>query len=176
MAVSMIQSNFTGIGSGIVAGATGVFLHNRGAGFNLRPGHPNELAPGKRPLHTLSPTLWTRDGSPALVLGTRGGHQQPQYLAQMVARLLIGGMGVREAQAAPRWHADGIDPLGSAIAIEVGMPEGVMVGLVERGHTVDRRPDAPAGWGPISIVTIDETGTRRAAADPRVSTAGADGD
>ncbi|MEX2322488.1 MAG: gamma-glutamyltransferase [Acidimicrobiia bacterium] len=176
MAVSMIQSNFTGIGSGIVAGTTGVFLHNRGGCFNLTPGHANELAPGKRPLHTLSPTLWTRDGSPAMVLGTRGGHQQPQYLVQMVARLLIGGMGVREAQAAPRWQADAIDPLGSAIAVEVGMPEGVVVGLVERGHTVYRRPDAPAGWGPISVVTIDDTGTRRAAADPRVSTAGADGD
>ncbi|HUG75300.1 MAG TPA: gamma-glutamyltransferase [Acidimicrobiia bacterium] len=176
MAVSMIQSNFTGIGSGIVAGTTGVFLQNRGGGFNLTPGHPNEVAPGKRPLHTLSPTLWTREGSPAMVLGTRGGHKQPQYLVQMVARLFTGAMGLREAQAAPRWHADTVDPLGSAIAVEVGMPESVVVGLVERGHTVDRRPDAPAGWGPISVVTIDDTGTRRAAADPRVSTAGADGD
>lgn len=176
MAVSMIQSNFTGIGSGIVAGTTGVFLHNRGGGFNLVPGHPNELGAGKRPLHTLSPTLWTRDGTPAMVLGTRGGHQQPQYLAQVLAHLFIGGMNVGEAQAAPRWHADAVDPEGSAVSVEVGMPESVVVGLAARGHRVDRRADAPAGWGPVSLVTVDASGTRRAAADPRVSTASANGD
>ena len=85
MGISLIQSNFWGIGSGISAGATGVFLHNRGAGFNLIPGHPNEYATGKRPLHTLSPTLWTDGTSLDLLLGTRGGDQQPQFLAQFAA-------------------------------------------------------------------------------------------
>lgn len=81
MGVSLIQSNFHGIGSGLSAGRTGVWLHNRGAGFNLDPGHPNEWKPGRRPLHTLSPTIWTEGNRLALVLGTRGGHQQPQLLS-----------------------------------------------------------------------------------------------
>ncbi len=72
MGVSLIQSNFHGIGAGLGAGDTGVFLHNRGAGFNLIPGHPNELTPGRRPLHTLSPTLWTDGSDLRLLLGTRG--------------------------------------------------------------------------------------------------------
>ena len=66
MGVSLIQSNFHGIGSGLSAGRTGVWLHNRGAGFSLTPGHRNELAPGRRPLHTLSPTIWTRGDQLAL--------------------------------------------------------------------------------------------------------------
>ena len=89
MAVSCIQSNYFGIGSRISAGSTGVFLHNRAAGFSVIAGHPNEAGPGKRPLHTLAPTLWTRGDESALILGTRGGDQQPQYLAQMVAAMLI---------------------------------------------------------------------------------------
>ena len=102
MGVSFIQSNFHGIGSGLSAGATGVFLHNRGAGFNLFEDHPNEYRPGNRPLHTLAPTLWTRDDRLALILGTRGGHQQPQLLAQVAAFLLHGGDTPPQAQLRPR--------------------------------------------------------------------------
>ena len=176
MAVSCIQSNFAGIGSGISAGDTGVFLHNRGAGFNLIPGHPNEAAPGKRPMHTLSPTLWTRGGSPALILGTRGGHQQPQYLVQIAALLLIAGLDPAAAQESPRWSAGQIDGEGSALAAEIRMPEAVVIGLRTRGHFVDRGPDLAAGWGPVSVIAIEPDGTRRAAADPRVGTATAIGD
>lgn len=176
MAVSIIQSNYTGIGSGIATDTSGVFLHNRGAGFTLQPGHPNLLAPGKRPLHTLSPTLWTRDGQPALVLGTRGGHQQPQYLAQIATLLLHVGLTPGEAQAAPRWHIDEVDPAGSAIAVEADMPDAVSSGLADRGHAVEQRPARQVGWGPVSIIAIDEAGVHHAAADPRVSTASAQGD
>jgi gamma-glutamyltranspeptidase/glutathione hydrolase len=175
MAVSCIQSNFAGIGSGIAAGTTGVFLHNRGAGFNLIPGHPNEAAPGKRPLHTLSPTLWTRDGQVALVLGTRGGHQQPQYLLQVAALLEIAGLDPTAAQQIPRWSAASLDGETSTLAAESGMPEAVVAGLRRRGHTVDPGPEFAPGWGPVSIIAVDEDGTRRAAADPRVSTATAAG-
>ena len=76
LAVSFIQSNFMGMGSGLGAGEAGFFLHNRGAGFDLRPGHPNELAPGKRPLHTLSPSLWTR-GRPDRVSARHSGGRLP---------------------------------------------------------------------------------------------------
>jgi gamma-glutamyltranspeptidase / glutathione hydrolase len=171
LAVSAIQSNFWGIGSGISAGDTGVFLHNRGGGFTLTPGHPNELAPGKRPLHTLSPTLWTRDGTCALLLGTRGGNQQPQYLAQIAALLLHAGLTPESAQTSPRWHADTIGGPHSSISVESTMPEGVVAGLAARGHTVEQRPDTPPGWGPVSIISVAPDGTRHAAADPRVGTA-----
>ncbi|HSM01666.1 MAG TPA: gamma-glutamyltransferase [Acidimicrobiia bacterium] len=175
MAVSAIQSNFTGIGSGISAGSTGVFLHNRGGGFSLVPGHPNEAAPGKRPLHTLSPTLWTRGGHAAIVLGTRGGHQQPQYLAQVVALLLHAGLDAAAVQDFPRWHADGPGPTGSTLTVESRMPGTVVDGLERRGHFVEMGPDHPQGWGPVSLITIDEHGAHVAAADPRVTSALAGG-
>ncbi|HSG79408.1 MAG TPA: gamma-glutamyltransferase, partial [Acidimicrobiia bacterium] len=175
--VSFIQSNFHGIGAGISAGDTGVWLHNRGGGFCLVPGHPNEAAPGKRPLHTLSPTLWTRaDGSPALLLGTRGGHQQPQYLLQTIAQLFVAGRSPAAAQAAPRWNMEFEDVGGgSVVSVEARMPVGVVSGLAARGHHVDAAPDLPSGWGPVSIIEIAPDGTRSAAADPRVSTAEAAG-
>jgi gamma-glutamyltranspeptidase / glutathione hydrolase len=174
-AVSLIQSNFQGIGSGISAPGTGIFLHNRGAGFTLTPGHPNELAPGKRPFHTLSPTLWTEDGRCALLLGTRGGHHQPQYLLQMITLLLHVGIEPGAAQAAPRWHADRPIDDRSAVVVEAGMPEGVVRGLVARGHLVERRTGTAAGWGPVSVIAVDHTGVRAGAADPRIGTAKAGG-
>jgi gamma-glutamyltranspeptidase/glutathione hydrolase len=175
--VSFIQSNFHGIGAGISAGDTGVWLHNRGGGFCLVPGHPNEAAPGKRPLHTLSPTLWTRrDGSPALLLGTRGGHQQPQYLLQTIAQLFVAGRSPAAAQAAPRWNMAFEDVGGdSVLSVEARMPEEVVSGLVARRHRVDTGPDLPPGWGPVSIIAIAPDGTRTAAADPRITTAEAAG-
>lgn len=176
LAVSMIQSNFTGIGSGLSAGNTGVFLHNRGGGFSLIAGHPNEAAPGKRPMHTLAPTLWTRGDRTALILGTRGGHQQPQYLAQAAALLLHVRLEPGEAQAAPRWHAEGPGPGGSVVSVERRMPDRVVSGLADRGHTVEVGPDYPQGWGPVSMIAIDESGTRIGAADPRVTSATAAGD
>lgn len=171
MGVSLIQSNFTGIGSGISAGDTGVFLHNRGAGFTLTPGHANEAGPGRRPLHTLAPTLWTRDGSLDLLLGTRGGHQQPQYLLQTVAQLLHAGLPPAEAQTRPRWEMDhAASGTESVVRVEARMPEEVIAGLTARGHVVGLAADWPPGWGPVSIISIG-SGAVHAAADPRVSTA-----
>ena len=176
VAVSLIQSNFTGIGSGISAGDTGVFLHNRGGGFSLIPGHPNEAAPGKRPLHTLAPTLWTRGDRAAMTLGTRGGHQQPQYLSQMAALMLHVGMTPSAAQLSPRWHTDEAgDGSRSTLVVESRMSEEVVSGLGGRGHVVDRGPDFPQGWGPVSAIVLTDGGGRVAAADPRVSSALADG-
>ena len=84
LGISLIQSNFHGIGSRIGVDSYGFFLHNRGCGFNLKKGHPNYLQAGKKPLHTLSPTLWTKENKLELILGTRGGRYQPQLLAQMI--------------------------------------------------------------------------------------------
>lgn len=172
MGVSFIQSNYAGIGAGRSAGATGVWLHNRGAGFNLIPGHPNEYAPGKRPLHTLSPTLWTDDGDLALLLGTRGGDQQPQYLAQFAAGHLHAGLCITDAQSAPRWSmAQPMPGVDSSVEVEAAFAEATIAGLRDRGHEVTIVEGPTPGWGPISA--IDVVGERKGSADPRVSTSAA---
>lgn len=171
MGVSLMQSNFHGIGSGVSAGITGVWLHSRGAGFSLEPGHPNELAPGKRPAHTLAPSLWTRDGDLTMLLGSRGGDLQPQLVAQLAADLLYLGMDPVQAQAMPRWALDFFGPgVASAPALEDTMPAAVIDGLAERGHDVATVP-AQRAWGPVSIIRMVGDGTHHAAADPRISTA-----
>ena len=91
MGVSLIQSNASGFGSWLAEPNTGINLHNRGLGFSLEAGHPAELGPGKRPPHTLSPALATRDGRLASVFGTMGGDAQPQILLQVAARLFHHG-------------------------------------------------------------------------------------
>ncbi|MDH3261018.1 MAG: gamma-glutamyltransferase [Acidimicrobiia bacterium] len=168
MGVSIIQSNYTGFGGGIGVQGGGFFLHNRGAGFNLQPGHPNELAPGKRPLHTLSPTLWTRDGRLELLLGTRGGSYQPQILVQVAAHLLHRSLTPAEAQARPRWV---IDHQPERVRLEATAGAGTAQALTEKGHEVDLALEYEPGWGPVSLIRVAESGLRTAAADPRVPTA-----
>ena len=158
LAVSLIQSNFMGLGSGLGAGAAGFFLHNRGAGFNLRPGHPNELAPGKRPLHTLSPSLWTRGDQIACLLGTRGGDYQPQLLLQVALRCLKAGIEPSDAQARPRWMVDPIDDDSPVVAVEAHTPRRTIDELNRLGHNVSVRHDVQHGWGPVSLITIDDRG------------------
>ncbi len=173
MGVSLMQSNFYGIGSGLSAGSTGVWLHNRGAGFSLQPGHPNELSPGKRPAHTLAPSLWTRDGALTMLLGSRGGDLQPQLVAQLAADLLYLGMDPAQAQAMPRWALDFFGPgVASAPALEDTMPAAVIEGLAARGHDVTTVP-AQRAWGPVSVIRTAGDGIHHAAADPRISTAAA---
>ncbi len=170
MGVSLIQSNYTGFGGGIGVAGTGFFLHNRGAGFNLRPGHPNELAPGKRPLHTLSPTLWTKDDRLALLLGTRGGSYQPQILAQVAANFLHSGLSADETQSRPRWV---IDPDPERIRLEATAGETIRQALEQKGHDVDLADERESGWGPVSLIRLDPSGLRTGAADPRVATTAA---
>jgi len=174
MGVSLIQSNFHGIGTGISAGDTGVWLHNRAGGFNLLDGHANEAAPGKRPLHTLSPTLWTAGERLHLLLGTRGGHQQPQYLLQAAALLHHAGLSPSQTQDQPRWSMDHASAgTTSIVQVEEGMPRAVVAGLTDRGHQIERVPGRPQGWGPVSIIAADADGALHAASDPRVTTAAA---
>lgn len=173
MGVSLIQSNYMGIGAGIGAGSSGFFLHNRGAGFNLVLGHCNELAPGKRPLHTLSPSLWTREGRLELLLGTRGGDLQPQLLVQLATRLLWGGEAVVSAQAGPRWSMEQFGPsTESAIEIEDGAGPELVAELSRRGHRVNLVKDRQPGWGPVALIRAGSE--LSAAADPRVETASAE--
>lgn len=171
--VSIIQSNFHGIGSGLSAGDTGVFLHNRGAGFTLREGHPNELTPGRRPLHTLSPTLWTSGNQGVLVLGTRGGQYQPQILAQLGAALLHGGREAVAAQEMPRWLVDGWAAGDTPrLRVEDRFGEAALRELETIGHDVVPSAGWEAGWGPVSIIDL-RNDRMAAAADPRVGTSAA---
>ncbi|MED5407513.1 MAG: gamma-glutamyltransferase family protein [Pseudomonadota bacterium] len=104
MMVSWIQSNYHGFGSGIVVPNTGISLQNRGRGFSLLPGHPNQVAGGKRPFHTIIPAFVTRDDLPLIAFGVMGGHHQPQGHTQVMIRLFCQGASPQQALDAPRWH------------------------------------------------------------------------
>ena len=173
VAVSLIQSNFMGIGSGLSAGSTGVFLHNRGAGFTLTPGHPNEWEAGRRPLHTLSPTMWTKSGEFGMTLGTRGGQFQPQLLLHMITSMLHGGLSPAAAQHAPRWQVTGWERGGSPkVILENLVDRRAAAGLQDLGHDVSFAGDWEGGWGPVSVITHSD-GLVVGAADPRVTTSAA---
>jgi len=174
MGVSLIQSNAAGWGALIVEPNTGEFLHSRGIGFSLEPGHPAELQPGRRPPHTLAPALVTRpDGSLRAALGTMGGDSQPQILLQVLARLLAAGAPAGEAVEAPRftlgegrfgtWAGDG----PQRIAIEGAARELWAEGLEARGHTVAVSPVAPDHrFGHANAVAVVD-GMLEGGADPR---------
>jgi gamma-glutamyltranspeptidase/glutathione hydrolase len=129
--VSFIQSLFGSFGAGFVAGDTGVTLQNRGAGFTLQAGHPNQIAPHKRPLHTLVPAMIMKDGRPWVSFGVMGGDNQAQAHAQMVANFVDFGMHVQEAGDAARMRH-----LGDSLALESGICADVSKALEARGHTI----------------------------------------
>lgn len=173
MAVSMIQSNYQGTGSAFGASTSGFLLHNRGAGFSLTPGHPNELRPRKRPLHTLSPTIWTDGAEPRWIIGTRGGSLQPQLVAQVAARAIIAGQDLETTQTAPRWTISDFGPYSEPrSAVEPGLPAATLDELRRRGHQIEELSALQSGWGPVSIIEVDGE-ELRGAADPRVDTAAA---
>lgn len=136
--VSLIESNYLGIGSGVMAGETGVMMHNRGAWFSLQPDHVNVLAPGKRTMHTLMPAMAFRDGRPWLVFGTMGGSTQPQIQVQILSRSIDQGMPLDAAIAAPRFDAAaGVNEDGKpSIIMESAFPATVVEALRRRGHGV----------------------------------------
>jgi gamma-glutamyltranspeptidase / glutathione hydrolase len=172
-AVSIIHSNYRGTGSAFGARRSGFLLQDRGGGFSLTPGHPNELGPGKRPLHTLSPTLWTSGTATRWVIGTRGGAVQPQLVAQVAARLVLAGDTAETAQMAPRWTVQEFGP-GSppSLMVEPGVTTGILSSLGERGHQIEVMHGPQGGWGPVSVIGVDgpELTTAR---DPRVDTTSA---
>jgi gamma-glutamyltranspeptidase / glutathione hydrolase len=133
LAVSLIQSNFLGFGSGVVVEGTGIGLHNRGAHFGLDADDVNVIAPGKRPMHTLIPAMACRDDRPWLVFGTMGADGQAQIHVQLLARLLDEGLDVQQALDAPRWIVDVGD---GSVRVEADLAEDVVAGLAARWHRV----------------------------------------
>lgn len=184
MGVSLIQSNASGFGSHLFEPSTGINLHNRGLGFSLAPGHPGELAPRKRPAHTLSPALVTHaDGSLAAVLGTMGGDAQPQILLQVVTRLLHHGESPAAAVGSPRWvlagERTGFDTWeragGPLVVLEDDAPAAWAEGLTRRGHELRTSERLSSGAGHAHAIVVGADGVLSGAADPRTVVGSASG-
>ncbi len=158
--VSFIQSLFASFGAGIVAGETGITLSNRGSGFVLTPGHPNQLGPRKRPLHTLVPALVTKDGRPWLSFGVMGGDNQAQAHAQLVMNVVDFGLHVQAAGEVARMRH-----LGTELALESGIGAEVRAALEARGHTLCDGRGQMGGYQGIMIDPV--TGVLLGGSDPR---------
>ncbi len=166
-AVSFINSLFEYFGSGVVAGDTGIVLHDRGAGFSLDPRHANHIEPGKRPFHTIIPAMVLKDGKLFISFGVMGGAIQPQGHIQVLTNLIDLGMGLQQALEAPRFRYTG----GNKVLLEDAMTEAVIERLVARGHQRDA-PAAPYSlrsvMGGAQAIMIDPTsGSLLGASDPR---------
>jgi gamma-glutamyltranspeptidase/glutathione hydrolase len=159
-AVSFIQSLFAGFGSGLVAGETGIVLHNRGSLFNLIAGHPNEVAPHTRPMHTLIPAFVMKDGKPWSSFGVMGGDHQAQGHVQVLVNLIDFGMNVQEAGEAAR-----VNHGSDGLQVERGVPAAARAGLTARGHEVTESAGTYGGYQGIRIDV--ETGVLMGGSDPR---------
>ncbi len=142
--VSLIQSNYRGMGSGVTPPGLGFVLQNRGESFNLQPGHFNTYEPGKRPFHTIIPGFITKDGQAYISFGVMGGDMQPQGHVQIVVNMIDFGMSLQEAGDAPRiQHVGSTEPTGAKtmtdggiVNLESGFPYETIRALLERGHTI----------------------------------------
>ncbi len=159
-AISLINSLFDSFGSGIVTPGTGVALHSRGSGFSLEAGHPNELAPGKRPFHTLVPAFLMKDGKPFMAFGVMGADNQAQAHAQVVANVVDFDMNVQEAGEAAR-----VRHFEEGLAVESGIAESVRAELRKRGHVLHDGRGMVGGYQAVRIDTT--TGVLQGGSDPR---------
>jgi gamma-glutamyltranspeptidase/glutathione hydrolase len=160
MMVSLIQSNYTGFGSGYVVPELGFGLQDRGGCFSLQRGHANALEPGKRPFQTIIPAFVTKGGKPLMAFGLMGGDMQPQGHAQIIVNLLDLGMNLQEAGDAIRWHHTGSsEPTGTVMTdggvlhIEDGLPANVLAELKRRGHMLE--PESVGAYGGYQAIWRD---------------------
>ena len=161
MMVSLIQSNYRGMGSGMAPPGLGFILQNRGEQFVLAdPEHPNAYAPGKRPFHTIIPAFVTKDGAPWLSYGVMGGAMQPQGHVQILVNMIDFGMNLQEAGDAPRIHHDGsAEPAGQnapmadggRIELESGFPHETVRALMRKGHRVQFADGPYGGYQAIQV-------------------------
>ncbi|MGV6811493.1 MAG: gamma-glutamyltransferase family protein [Brevirhabdus sp.] len=160
MAVSLIYSIFHGFGSGIASEKYGILFQNRGAGFTLEKGHPNEAGPGKRPMHTIIPAMLKKDGKVVMPFGVMGGAYQPNGHARFLTNLVDYGMDPQSAIDGARSFSD-----AGTMKVERGYSDAVREKLAAMGHKVEI-PDTPIG-GAQAIWIDEETGTLQGASDPR---------
>jgi gamma-glutamyltranspeptidase len=166
--VSLIQSLYSGFGAGILEPSTGIVPHDRGGCFTLEPGHPNELAPGKRPAHTLMPVAVHRDGDLVGLAGTRGGHGQPQIDLMTLVRAFDLGLDPFDAVARPRWLVGGMSPLRGQpwIEAEAAVPDAVRASFEREGFRVETLAEVDRAVGHAQLLRIDG-GTLISGSDPR---------
>ncbi len=168
-ACSFINSNYMGFGTGLVPEGFGFTLQNRGHNFSLDPDHPNALAPGKRPYHTIIPGMITRESDHSLYapFGVMGGFMQPQGHLQIVVAMLDDGLDPQAALNRPRFNIQA-DSTGGAIAIEANVPAATISELANRGHAIDAVDGfARAQFGRGQIIRRDSNGALWAGSDPR---------
>jgi gamma-glutamyltranspeptidase/glutathione hydrolase len=171
--VSLIQSNYRGMGSGMTPTGLGFILQNRGESFSMNAGDANVYAPGKRPFHTIIPGFVTKDGKAWLSFGVMGGAMQPQGQAQVLVNLLDFGMNLQEAGDAPRVRHDGSsEPTGErmkdggTVVLEPGFSAEVVKSLEARGHRVKVGNDGDFG-GYQAILRDPATGVYYGASESR---------
>ena len=159
-AISFINSLFAGFGSGIMAPESGVVLQSRGAGFVVEPGHPNCIAPSKRPMHTIIPGMALKDGRVDMPFGVMGGHYQPFGHCHFLTNVIDYGMDVQEALDLARVFC-----YGDVLDVEAGVSDAVVEGLAALGHQV-ARSEGPKGGG--QAIRIDwQRGVLTGGSDPR---------
>jgi len=168
MMVSMIQSNFRGMGSGLVADGLGFMFQDRGQLFSLKDGHPNIYAPGKRPFQTIIPGFASKDGVPWISFGVMGGDMQPQGQTQIILNRVDYGLDVQGAADSPRWHhegssqamgedAPGLGPRG-VLRLEAGVPEATRKALMDLGWPMG---ESDGGFGRYECVETRKQGADR---------------
>ena len=162
---SLIQSNYYGFGSQMVPGDLGFAIQNRGNLFSLDPNHPNRLEPGKRPFHTIIPSLVTKDGKPVFVFGVMGGDMQPQGQVQVLVNWIDYGMNIQMAGDAARVRHEGSatptgvleTPPGGIVHVESGIPQDTIDELRRMGHSVEFARRSMGGYQGILIDAARET-------------------
>ncbi len=174
MMVSLIQSNYRGMGSGLVPRGLGFMLQDRGELFSLDPNHPNSYAPAKRPFHTIIPAFATRDGKPWMSFGLMGGSMQPQGHVQVLVNMVDFGMNVQEAGDAARFlHSGGPSPDGGdassygVLYVEPGVPEKTVESLRALGHNVEVNDRGVMFGGYQAVQRNPETGVYSGATEMR---------
>jgi gamma-glutamyltranspeptidase/glutathione hydrolase len=162
MMVSYIQSNYMGFGSGVVVSGTGISLQNRGTGFSLQPGHPNQVGPGKRPFHTIIPGFAMREGRPLLSFGLMGADMQPQGHTQLMVRLADYRQNPQAAADGPRWKF----MRDRSLIVEHAVPAATVSGLAALGHNIRQVERWSLEFGSAQLIhRID--GGYLAASEPR---------
>ncbi|MCU0718972.1 MAG: gamma-glutamyltransferase, partial [Pirellula sp.] len=170
---SLIQSNYYEFGSQMVPGDLGFTIQNRGNLFSLDPDHPNRLEPGKRPFHTIIPSIVTKDGKPVFVFGVMGGDMQPQGQVQVLVNWIDYGMNIQMAGDAARIRHGGSatptgvreTPPGGIVRVESGIPLDAIEQLKRMGHTVEFSRRFMGGYQGILIDDI--RGTLQGATESR---------